>query len=55
MTAPVDKFQMLLRDLFQFDCVDLDFGIDRIMNHKRGVFEKFISTELPKAVAEELN
>lgn len=35
MTAPVVKFQMLLRELFQFDCADLDFGIYRIMNHKR--------------------
>ena len=55
MTAPVDKFQMLLRELFQFDCADLDFGIYRIMNHKRGVIEKFIATDLPKAVAEELD
>ncbi len=23
MTAAVDKFQMLLRELFQFDCADL--------------------------------
>ena len=29
------KFQDLLRELFQFDCADLDFGIYRIMNHKR--------------------
>ncbi len=55
MTAAVDKFQMLLRELFQFDCADLDFGIYRIMNHKRGAIEKFIATELPKAVSEELD
>ena len=35
-----DKFQRLLRELFQFDCADLDFGIYRIMNRKRDVIEK---------------
>ena len=55
MTSPVDKFQTLLRELFQFDCADLDFGIYRIMNRKRGVIEKFISSDLPKAIAEELD
>jgi len=49
------KFQRLLRELFQFDCADLDFGIYRIMNYKRGVIEEFISTDLPRAVAEELD
>lgn len=27
MTAAVVKSQMFLRELFQFDCADLDFGI----------------------------
>ncbi|MCX7679877.1 MAG: hypothetical protein N2316_11765 [Spirochaetes bacterium] len=49
-----EKFQTLLRDLFQFDCADLDFGIYRIMNHKRAVIERFITENLPKAIAEEL-
>ena len=49
------KFQRLLRELFQFDCADLDFGIYRIMNHKRKVIEKFISEDLIKAVSEELD
>ena len=49
------KFQRLLRELFQFDCADLDFGIYRIMNHKREVIEKFISEDLIKAVSEELD
>jgi len=48
------KFQSLLRELFQFDCADLDFGIYRIMNHKRAVIERFITTDLPQAIAEEL-
>jgi adenine-specific DNA-methyltransferase len=55
VTSAQETFQRLLRELFQFDCADLDFGIYRIMNYKRGVIEKFISSELPKAVAEELS
>lgn len=50
-----EKFQALLRELFQFDCADLDFGIYRIMNYKRDVIEKFISTDLPELIGEELN
>ena len=46
----VSKFQNLLRELFQFDCADLDFGIYRIMNHKRGVVETFITEKLPERV-----
>ena len=55
MTIAQDKFQRLLRELFQFDCSDLDFGIYRIMNYKRDVIEKFISTDLPMAIADELD
>ena len=42
------KFQDLLRTLFQFDCVDLDFGIYRILNYKRGQVEAFIAERLPQ-------
>ena len=48
------KFQNLLRELFQFDCADIDFGIYRIMNHKRAIIEKFISEDLPQGIREEL-
>ena len=48
------KFQELLRELFQFDCADLDFGIYRIMNHKRDAIEKFISEQLPARIAADL-
>jgi len=50
----LEKFQSLLRELFQFDCADLDFGIYRIMNHKRQVIERFITEDLPRAIAGEL-
>ncbi|WP_420632723.1 DNA methyltransferase [Candidatus Palauibacter sp.] len=46
------RFQELLRQLFQFDCADLDFGIYRIMNHKREVIDRYIDRELPGAIEE---
>ena len=49
------RFQALLRELFQFDCADLDFGIYRIMNHKRDVVERFITEKLPANIEAELN
>ena len=51
---PQREFQALLRDLFQFDCADLDFGIYRIMNHKRDAVERFIVEKLPEAIDEAL-
>ena len=51
----VERFQQLLREMFQFDCADLDFGIYRIMNQKRDAIEKFITEQLPDAVAVELD
>lgn len=51
---PIEKFQSLIWDLFQFDCVDLDFGIYRIMNHKRAVIGRFISEDLPERLSHAL-
>jgi len=51
---PLQKFQSLLRELFQFDLADLDFGIYRIMNLKRSLIERWIEEDLPKAIEEEL-
>lgn len=53
MTA-LEKFQDLLRELFEFECADLDFGIYRIMNYKRQVIENYINKSLPNAIKEEL-
>lgn len=50
----IKKFQGLLGELFQFDVADLDFGIYRIMNYKRGVIERFIQEDLPRSISEEL-
>ncbi|NLC70280.1 MAG: site-specific DNA-methyltransferase, partial [Desulfuromonadaceae bacterium] len=54
MSDPCSKFQQLLKKLFQFDCAELDFGIYRIMNHKRAVIERFIEKDLIEAVGQEL-
>lgn len=54
MASSREKFQELLRELFQFDCADLDFGIYRIMNQKRAVLEQFIEKDLLDAVGKEL-
>ena len=48
------KFQNLLRELFQFEHAELDFGIYRIMNHKRAAIERFIIEPLPSVIATEL-
>jgi len=48
----LEKFKELLRILFQFDCVDLDFGIYRILNYKRSQVESFITERLPQIVDE---
>jgi adenine-specific DNA-methyltransferase len=52
MATPREKFQSLLRELFQFDAAELDFGIYRIMNHKRAVIERFIEKDLLDAVSD---
>ena len=54
MATPREKFQELLKKLFQFDCAELDFGIYRIMNQKRAVIEQFIETDLLEGVGKEL-
>lgn len=50
MKSPLERFQSLLRELFQFDCQDLDFGIYRVLNFKRREIEDFITTRLPQRV-----
>ena len=45
----------LLKELFQFDLADLDFGIYRIMNFKRKEIERFIEKDLVGKVEQELS
>lgn len=51
MTAQV-QLQSLLRELFQLDNSDLDFGIYRILNLKHKEVEEFINVVLPKRIEE---
>ena len=44
-----EKVKSLLKELFQFDNQDLDFGIYRIMNFKRKEIAKFIEEDLMAA------
>jgi len=48
----IQKFQDLLKKLFQFQASDLDFGIYRILNCKRDKIEKFIQEGLVNKVEE---
>ena len=46
MTTKLNKLRTLLRELFQLDQADLDFGIYRIMNQKREDVERFLDKDL---------
>lgn len=51
----LEKLQGLLRQIFQFESAELDFGIYRIMNYKRDAIEKFITKDLVEAISKELD
>lgn len=44
------KLQTLLRELFQFDAADLDFGIYAVLNHKRAEVARFIERDILDAI-----
>lgn len=46
MPTAYEKLSALLKELFQLDQADLDFGIYRIMNQKRGEITRFLDQEL---------
>jgi adenine-specific DNA-methyltransferase len=46
----IKEFQKLLKEIFQFETSDLDFGIYRILNYKRKQIEKFINEDLVNKV-----
>ncbi|HLC26738.1 MAG TPA: hypothetical protein VJM80_08200, partial [bacterium] len=48
----LDQLQALLRDLFQLDLADLDFGLYRLLRLKREEVEAFLSEQLPRRVEE---
>ena len=46
----LEKFKELLRDIFQFESSDLDFGIYRILNYKQKEVKEFINQKLPQII-----
>lgn len=46
MAEKLEKFKEVLREVFQMDQAELDFGIYRIMNQKRDEIEKFLDHDL---------
>jgi adenine-specific DNA-methyltransferase len=55
MTDNQKKLMNILREMFQFDQADLDFGIYRIMRMKRDEINRFIEDELPAQITEGLS
>lgn len=54
MSKSYEKLVTLLKQMFQMDQADLDFGIYRIMNYKRKEIEKFLNEDLLPQVREQL-
>jgi adenine-specific DNA-methyltransferase len=50
MAGYKSRFQNILRELFQFDAADLDFGIYKILNYKREHIHKFIEEDISDIV-----
>ncbi len=54
-SAARTRFLALLReDILQVDAADLDFGIYRVLNHRRAEIERFLSEGLPARIASAL-
>lgn len=53
MSTQYEKLKAILREMFQIDQADLDFGIYRIMNAKRDEIERFLDKELLPQVTSE--
>jgi adenine-specific DNA-methyltransferase len=54
MSRRYDEFRNVLRELFQLDQADLDFGIYRIMAVKRAEIERFLDQDLLPQVRQSL-
>ncbi len=51
MPTSLEKLQSLLRELFQFELSDLDFGIYRLFRLKKDELDRFINDQIPAAAA----
>jgi len=55
MSASRQRFlDLLRRDILELDAAELDFGIYRVLNHRRALLERFLSSELPARIEAEL-
>jgi adenine-specific DNA-methyltransferase len=41
---------LLQRDILEIDAAELDFGIYRVLNHRRAAVERFVADELPARI-----
>lgn len=49
-TARQRFLELLRRDILELDAAELDFGIYRVLNHRRAELEAFVATELPARI-----
>ena len=54
MNERLDRFTKLLKEIFELDKSDLDFGIYRVMNLRKTQIEQFLTERLPQMVQEAL-
>ena len=54
MNERLDRFTKLLKEIFELDKSDLDFGIYRVMNLRKAQIEEFLTERLPQMVQETL-
>ena len=49
MNERLNRFTSLLKQIFELDKSDLDFGIYRVMNLRKAQIEEFLTERLPMA------
>lgn len=54
MNERLNRFTSLLKQIFELDKSDLDFGIYRVMNLRKAQIEEFLTERLPQMVQETL-
>lgn len=54
MSEKLDRFIKLLKEIFELDKSDLDFGIYRVLNLRKVQIERFLTHSLPQMVKETL-
>jgi adenine-specific DNA-methyltransferase len=54
MSEKLQRFTDLMKQVFELDKSDLDFGIYRIMNIRKAEIEKFLTEGLPEKVRDTL-